>query len=91
MSDKESVRCHFSSKDGQEPKRPACEGDASGFVRVEKTGRLCPLCPSCMKNFVEIMENMSKRSTPDYGPDSFKQVSMDEGRAEFAAQPPRDP
>ena len=81
MSD-QAIMCHF--KFGEEN---GC-GKATGFVRVP-SGRLCPLCDKCKERFKASLESVKAR-TPDTAlAGDCVDVSLEDGAAEYAAQPPK--
>ncbi len=87
------VNCYFWSPEKEAP-GPAtgrkCEKSAAGFVRVKQTGRLCPLCGPCADSFKAAQAKMSdeaKKGLPGEG--SFAEVSLADGAAEYAVQPPK--
>ena len=87
-----AVHCHFWDPETKQGKNVAsrCTGDATGFVRVKHSGRLCPLCDPCKKTFIQAQSQMTdevKKAIPGAG--EFEEVGLDAGREEFAKQPPK--
>lgn len=87
----QGVRCYFSPKGGVSSRPSTCGTDAEGFVRVAKTGRLCPLCASCKKFFTEALESTRKKAGDAAAEAEYSDVPLEDGKAEYAAQPPRKP
>jgi hypothetical protein len=91
MSETSSVSCYFWDKTSETPRNPnnKCQGDASGFVRIKHSGRLCPLCSSCKETFTRAQSEMKddvKSSIPGKG--EFEEVALSpESVSEYAAQP----
>jgi hypothetical protein len=84
----DQIRCYFYAAEKQ-PGR-GCEQFASGFVRVKHSGRLCPLCGPCKDSFAKAQSHMSdeaRKALP--GEASYDEVSLADGEAEYAAQPPK--
>jgi hypothetical protein len=88
----EEIACKFAGNTG----RPrSCGGAAASFTRSAKSGRLCPLCEECLKSFEEaqkrIVAGSPAASQLGYDPKdmAYEVVGLEEGRAEWAAQPPK--
>ena len=86
------VNCHFWDPQSGAGKNPnsKCEGQAKKFVRIGHTKRLCPLCDPCHDTFVRAAKDMQdevKKSIPGSG--EYEEVSLEDGREEFARQPPK--
>lgn len=82
--------CHFWDPQSGSGKlaHSRCEQNASTFVRVRHTGRLCPLCPSCLRTFESASRTMpaeAKKGVPGNG--EYDVVELDAGREEYARQP----
>ena len=66
---------------------PNCLREATVFVRVKHTRRLCPLCPSCVETFETASQSMNpdvKKNIPGHG--EYGIVSLIDGSDEFAKQ-----
>jgi hypothetical protein len=87
-----TVACHFWNPESGAGKlsHSKCEQQAQTFVRIKHTGRLCPLCPSCLGTFESANKSMpeeSKQGMPGHG--EYEVVSLTDGADEFSKQPPR--
>jgi len=85
-----NTACHFWDPESGAGKlaHSKCEQNASTFVRVKHSGRLCPLCPSCLTTFQSANKAMPeevKRGVPGHG--DYEVVALADGEAEFARQP----
>ena len=90
MGEGDKVRCYFTTPDKAAKAAGKCDGDAAGFVRVKHSGRLCPLCGPCRDSFVAAQDHMSDESRKALpGGASFKEVGLEAGTAEYAAQAPK--
>lgn len=84
----EEISCRFAGSG----KSRSCGGAAASFTRAKKTGRLCPLCPECLKSFEDAQRRIATASAEHVGkPEdlAYEVVGLDDGRAEWAAQPPK--
>ena len=89
-----SVDCHFWSAKGSSTKSEGskCGHEASTFVRVKQTGRLCPLCTECLGVFQAAkaaVEKMPEKETGAAIKGDYELVSVADGQAEFAVQKPK--
>ena len=69
---------------------PTTQVEAIGFIRVKHTNRLCPLCPACMKAYetaVAALSEEAKKLLPGGGEGIH--IALEDGAAEYAAQPSR--
>ena len=76
-----NTSCHFSTK---------CGMTASTFVRINHSGRLCPLCQPCLETFEQASQSMGddvKKNIPGQG--EYTTVSLTDGSDEFAKQLPK--
>jgi len=92
VTDKGGIACHFWDPQTGQGRNVAsrCAGQATGFVRVKHSGRLCPLCDSCKKTFVQAQSQMTdevKKAIPGGG--AFEEVSLEAGKDEYTKQPPK--
>lgn len=81
-----TTKCHFTT--GKNAGK--CEGDASTFVRITHSKRLCPLCASCLDTFVKANSSLSeeaKKAVPGQG--AYELVTLEAGDQEFSVQPRR--
>lgn len=67
-----------------------CEKEAAKFVRSGKSGRLCPLCATCLKSFEEAQSRLKATSAdrPEGLTDlGYELLDVADGAEAFAAQP----
>ena len=73
--------------------RTRCLGEASDFIRVKKSGRLCPLCVPCKENFERAFNSLKEAETknqdkPAHTDWGYEVVSLsDSSIEEFEKQP----
>lgn len=80
------TKCHF-AKNGTKEASGKCESDASTFVRITHSKRLCPLCATCLDTFVKANASLSeeaKKAIPGQG--AYELVTLEAGDQEYATQ-----
>ena len=83
------IKCYFAHSTESRPSQK-CGTEATGFVRVKHSGRLCPLCPLCKESFIKAQQTMSddtRKAMP--GEASYEEVTLEAGAEEYSKQPPK--